>query len=94
MKWNDILHRRQYKICLSNTTQILNLNSLKHMGIWSNPTDYHYILTLKDNNDPNFDPVIFEKNFKEETGLNLDEFKIESSYGPLTLQSAVEFSWF
>ncbi|MGY3702481.1 hypothetical protein [Leuconostoc gelidum] len=64
------------------------------MGIWINPVDKHYLLTLKSGDDPNMDSVIFEKNFREKTGLTSDEAKIEAKYGPFTLQNAVDKPWF
>ncbi|KAA8324549.1 hypothetical protein FE407_08150 [Leuconostoc carnosum] len=94
MKLTNILYRRQYKIQLSSSTPNLDLKSLDTMGIWINPTDKHYLLTLKSGDDPNVDFAIFEKNFREKTGLTSDEAKIEAKDGPLTLQNAVDTPWF
>ncbi len=94
MNLKDTLYRRQFKIILSPSTSNLDLNSLSDLSVWSNPVEHHYLLTLKNKHDPNEELVIFEKNFKEKTGLKSAEFKIEASYGPLTLQKAVDSAWF
>lgn len=94
MKLNDGLYRRQYKIILSSDIIRLDLCSLNSLGIWSNPKDKHYILTLKNNDDLYKDPVLFEKKFKEITGLGSNDFNLETKNGPLTLQGAVDSSWF
>jgi len=94
MKLTNILYRRQYKIQLTASTPNLDLKALSTMGIWINPVDKHYLLTLKSGDDPNMDSVIFEKNFREKTGLTSDEAKIEAKYGPFTLQNAVDKPWF
>ena len=65
MKLTNILYRRQYKIQLSSSTPNLDLKSLDTMGIWINPTDKHYLLTLKSGDDPNVDFAIFEKNLEK-----------------------------
>lgn len=93
MKLKQVLHQRQYKIQLSSEVSVLDLKYLNAMGIWSHPMDRHYLLTLKSSEDPNVDPIIFEKIFREKTGLSSNEAKIESSYGPLTFQNAVDSSW-
>lgn len=61
MKINDVLHRRQYTINLSSNTPPLDLASLSNMGVWSNPKEKHYILTLTHNDDPINDSSMFEK---------------------------------
>ena len=94
MKLNDVLYRRQYKIILSSDISNLDLSYLNSLGIWSNPKDKHYILTLKVNDSPYKDLIVFEKKFKEITGLDSKDFTIEIKNGPLTLQSAVDSSWF
>ncbi|WP_325845894.1 hypothetical protein [Enterococcus casseliflavus] len=65
MKLNDVLYRRQYKIILSSDISNLDLLYLNSLGIWSNPKDKHYILTLKVNDSPYKDPIVFEKNLKK-----------------------------
>ncbi|MBZ6009996.1 hypothetical protein KIJ18_02905 [Leuconostoc gelidum subsp. aenigmaticum] len=82
------------KYSVSAPTPNLDLKALSTMGIWINPVDKHYLLTLKSGDDPNMDSVIFEKNFREKTGLTSDEAKIEAKYGPFTLQNAVDKPWF
>ncbi|EPH63163.1 hypothetical protein D932_02080 [Enterococcus casseliflavus 14-MB-W-14] len=93
MKLNDILYRRQYKIILSSDISSLDLSSLNSLGIWSNPKDKHYILTLKNNDDFYKNPIVFEKKFKEITGLSSKDFNLEIKNGPLTLQGAADSSW-
>ncbi|MBK0039275.1 MULTISPECIES: hypothetical protein [unclassified Enterococcus] len=94
MKLNDVLYRRQYKIVLSSDISSLDLSSLNSFGIWSNPKDKHYVLTLEKHDDPYNDPVVFEEKFKEFTGLGSKDFNLETKNGPLTLQGAVDSSWF
>lgn len=94
MKLNDILYRRQYKIILSSDISNLDLSSLNSLGIWNNPKDKHYILILKNNDNPCKDPSVFEEKFKEITGLGSKDFSLEAKYEPLTLQGAVDSSWF
>ena len=94
MKLNDVLYRRQYKIVLSSDISSLDLSSLNSLGIWSNPKDKHYVLTLKNNDDPYKDPAVFEEKFKEITGLGSKDFNLETKNGQLTLQGAVDSSWF
>ena len=94
MKLNDILYRRQYKIILSSDISSLDLSSLNSLGIWNNPKDKHYILILKNNDNPCKDPSVFEEKFKEITELGSKDFSLEAKYGPLTLQGAVDSSWF
>lgn len=94
MKFNDMVHYRQYKVQLSSGTPKLDLDSLKEFGIWHNIDDEQYFLMIQSKNDPNKDPVIFEHNFIEKTGLQPNQFKMEAKYGPLTLQSAVDSPWF
>lgn len=94
MKINDVLHRRQYTINLSSNTPPLDLASLSNMGVWSNPKEKHYILTLTHNDDPINDSSMFEKIFKERTGLQSKDFIYEAKHGPVTLQRAVDSTWF
>ncbi|PMD73766.1 hypothetical protein [Companilactobacillus nuruki] len=93
MKLKDILYRRQYKIELLKDVPDLKIKDLKSLGIWSNPIDKHYILTLKTANDPNETPINFENDFKKLTGLSSEDFKIEAKYGPMTLQNASDSPW-
>lgn len=93
MNLEKILHQHQYKILLSSDTPSLDLNDLNKMGIWSHPMDRHYLLTLRSNDDPNVDPKIFEKMFRETTGLTSNEAKIAPGFGPQTFQSAVDRPW-
>lgn len=93
MNLTKILYHRQYKILLSSDAPSLDLDHLNTMGIWSHPVERHYLLTLQSNEDPNVDPVTFEKLFRKKTGLTSNEAKIEPEFGPLTLQNAVDRSW-
>ena len=94
MKFKDMLYRRQYKIQLCPDTPLLDLNFLKDFGIWSNPADKKYILTLQSTDDLNNDPNVFEYNFRKKTDLHSNECQIEAKYGPLTFQNGIDSSWF
>lgn len=93
MKLSDVLYCRQYKIRLSSAMPELDLNSLKEFGIWIHPVEKQYILTLQSSDDPNKDPIVFERNFSKKTGLMSTEYEIEAKYGPMTFQGAVDDSW-
>lgn len=91
---NNVLHRRQYKIVIDDAISGLNLDMLGDLGIWSNPKNKHYLLTLRSNEDPNTDIGAFIKTFEKKTGLTSDDFTIQSQTGPLTLQRVVYDEWF
>ena len=93
MKINDVLHRRQYTINLSSNTPPLDLASLSNMGSGVIQKK-HYILILTHNDDPINDSSMFEKIFKERTGLQSKDFIYEAKHGPMTLQRAVDSTWF
>ena len=61
---NNVLHRRQYKIVIDDTINGLNLDTLGNLGIWSNPKNKHYLVTLRSNEDPNTDIGTFIKAFE------------------------------
>lgn len=94
MTLKNTLHQRQYKIVLSTETAALNLNHLQFMGIWLNPTKNNYLLTIKPTEEQLTDPTTFEHKFRDLTGLNEQQAKIQTSYGPLNFQRAVDSSWF
>ena len=54
------------------------MSSFKQFRNLSNPKDKHYILTLKNNDDPYKDPAVFEEKFKEITGLGSKDFNLET----------------
>ncbi|MDF8367972.1 hypothetical protein G9406_10400 [Weissella paramesenteroides] len=94
MTLKNTLHQRQYKIVPSTETAALNLNHLQFMGIWLNPTKNNYLLTIKLTEEQLTDPTTFEHKFRDLTGLNEQQAKIQASYGPLNFQRAVDSSWF
>lgn len=93
MKLNNILHQRQYNITLSSE-EMLNLDKVQFMGIWSNTDSCHYLVTINPTEDKLANSITFENEFRKITGLDTTQAQIESKYGPLNLQRAVDSPWF
>lgn len=93
MQINEALNIRQYKIILAEDTEKLPLDELKELGTWINPLPKHYVVMLPSNDLPIAKPEIFEKVFREKTGLSSGKAQIEATYGPFNLQRAVEKEW-
>lgn len=94
MGLTNVLYRRQYKIQIETSVPALDLSKLSGLGLWINPLKRHYVVTITTSDDPNNDLETFITNFRRLTKLELKDFKIETQFGPFTLQNAVDSPWF
>lgn len=91
---NEMLHTRQYKITLKKNESTLKVDELRDLGMWSNPTKGHYVVTERSLRDKYAAPELFKASFFKITGLESSDVSIESTYGPMTPQRATDSDWY
>lgn len=80
MNFNNMHNVRQYKIELTADAPNIDIVALKNFGVWMNPYDKFYVLTLTDAESPYTHSQLFIQDFFKKTGLKQNQVTIQSQY--------------